>query len=539
MHFLLNLSIKFKIWAIVAGGIVGLMVVLAFNYNATSHNKVTLAQVRDIYFPILERLDTNLVRLNTIKEIYSAAVIAGEEDMLEDITILTQSLVQTLNEVATLESRDQAEVDHVLKNLTAYIDVANTLSLGMIEETLSAAAVPAMIKEMNERLSLSEADFNQFRGHAYQRFTAAIDEANEASAEALIIGVMVGVIMTLVLALSGFLIGNSITRNIAVVVYSLKEMANGEGNLSARLKSESNDEIGVLVDSFNTFVSKIQRVIVEVTGSTDRVAEAANEMMAVSEASARGMNVQQQEIEQVVSAMAEMTGSVESVSKSAGRAADMANGARTEANDGKAVVEENMQAIDRLAGEVEHAAEVIQELDSHSESIGKVLSVIRDIAEQTNLLALNAAIEAARAGEQGRGFAVVADEVRTLATRTHESTREINDMINRLQAGTRNAVKTMKQGREQAQLSVSHASRVREYLDRITQEVEDISDMNVQIASAAEEQSAVVREINNNIVNLEQVVTEGTEGASVAEQGSENLATLAQQLTTQVSVFKV
>ncbi|NOY71473.1 MAG: methyl-accepting chemotaxis protein [Gammaproteobacteria bacterium] len=539
MHFFLNLSIKFKIWAIVAGGIVGLMVVLAFNYNATSHNKVTLEQVRDIYFPILERLDVNLVRLNKIKESYSAAVIAGEEDMLEEVITLAQSLVQTLNEVATLESRDQAEVDQILKNLTAYIEVANTLSLGLIEETLSATEVPLMMKEMNERLSLSEANFNQFRDHAYQRFTAAIDEANEASAEALIIGIIVGVMMTLVLALAGFLIGNSITRNIAVVVCSLKEMANGEGDLSARLKSESNDEIGVLVDSFNTFVRKIQRVIIEVTGSTDRVAEAANEMMGVSEASVQGMTVQQQEIEQVVSAMAKMTESVDSVSKRAGRAADMANGARAEANDGKAVVEENMQAIDRLAGEVEHAAGVIQELDSHSESIGKVLGVIRDIAEQTNLLALNAAIEAARAGEQGRGFAVVADEVRTLATRTHESTREINDMISRLQAGTRNAVKTMKQGREQAQLSVSHASRVREYLDRITQGVEDISDMNVQIASAAEEQSAVVREINSNTVNLEQVVTEVTKGASMAEQGSENLATLAQQLIKQVSVFKV
>lgn len=539
MIFFSNLSIRFKVFTIVVGGIIGLAVPLAFNFSVTSDNNMMLKEVRDIYFPTLERLDANLVRLNKITEIYSAAVIAGEEDVLEEIGDYAKALVQALHEVIALDRKEQALVDRLLGEFTAYIQAADALSRSMIDETLDMGAAQPALSEMNMQRETVEKELREFRDRSYHLFTDAIDGANDASAEALLSGAIIGVITAIILGLGGLFIGNSISRNITAVVDSLNEMANGDGDLTLRLKSTSNDEIGALVKGFNTFIAKIQGVIAEVMSSADRVAGAANEMKQISEASVVGMNSQQQEIRQVVTAMAEMTRSVESVSDGAGRAAEVANGARAEASNGKCVVEENMQAIDHLVGEVEHTAAVIQELENHSDSIGKVLNVIREIAEQTNLLALNAAIEAARAGEHGRGFAVVADEVRTLATRTHESTREINDMINRLQTGAQNAVQTMGQGREQAQVSVSQAARVRESLERITQGVEEITDMNVQIASAAEEQSAVTREINNNIVNLGQMVTQVTEGASVAEGSSEKLAVLAQQLREQVSVFRV
>ncbi len=534
-----KLSIHFKILAIVIGGVSGLTVTLIFNYNSSNQNKIILAQVRDAYFPVLERLDTNLVRLDKIQEIYTNAVISAEEEMLEEIVVLHETTVQILGEVAVLDRENEDTVERTLHDLAAYIQAANVLSLGMIRETLSFDVQQPMLKKMNEQQRLVQEDMRSFRSHAYQRFIDAIDAANETAAKALVMGVSIAVLMALVLVIAGVWIGNSITNNIAVVVRSLKEMAEGEGDLATRLQSNSCDEIGALVEGFNVFIAKIQRVIVDVSGSTNHVAEAANEMKRISHMSTLGMNAQQQEIQQVVTAMAEMTRSVDSVSESANRAANMAHGARTEAQNGKSVVEENMEAIDRLASEVEHAAEVIKELNSQSESIGKILNVIREIAEQTNLLALNAAIEAARAGEQGRGFAVVADEVRTLAIRTHESTREINDMISYLQAGAQNAVQTMKQGREQAQVSVENAIRVRASLDSIVQEVESISEMNVKIASAAEEQSLVTKEINNNIVNLGQVVIQVAEGARVAENGSTNVATLAGQLKRQVSVFKI
>ncbi len=539
MGIFLNLSIRFKVLMVVVVGILGLAVTLAFNYTTTNNNKVTLEKVRDIYFPTLEHLDANLVRLNKIKEIYSAAVIEGEESLLEEVSDQAEALMQSLNEVAMLGGEEQENVAQVLRDFTAYIENANTLSLGMINETLDMQTAQPALAKMNLRREEVEQDLLIFRDRSYQLFTGAINGANKSSAEALSLGIIIGVVTAFILALTGLLIGNSISRNIGTVVKSLNEMATGDGDLTQRLKSSSNDEIGALVEGFNTFIGKLQGVISEVIGTTGRVAEAATEMRRVSDMSAIGMSSQQQEIDQVVTSMAEMTATVEEVAGSAGRAAETANVARSEAAAGKQVVDENMQAIGRLAADVEHAAEVIQELDSHSDSIGAVLNVIRDIAEQTNLLALNAAIEAARAGEQGRGFAVVADEVRTLATRTHESTREINEMITRLQSGTQRAVQTMTQGREQAQVSVDQAGRVGESLERIAQGVEDISGMNTLIASAAEEQAAAVREINNNIVNLGAVVNQVAEDAGVAEANGGKLVVLAEQLKVQVSVFRV
>jgi methyl-accepting chemotaxis protein len=203
------------------------------------------------------------------------------------------------------------------------------------------------------------------------------------------------------------------------------------------------------------------------------------------------------------------------------------------------VIDKVINAIGDLAKEVEKAAGVIQQLEGESKNIGSVLDVIKSIAEQTNLLALNAAIEAARAGEQGRGFAVVADEVRTLAGRTQESTSEIEEMITRLQSGANNAVKVMEEGKDMTQVGVEQAASAGEALQTINEAVTKISDMNTQIASAAEEQSAVTEEINRSIVNINQVAEQSATGAGHVASASDDLARLAEQLKGLVENFKV
>jgi methyl-accepting chemotaxis protein len=270
-----------------------------------------------------------------------------------------------------------------------------------------------------------------------------------------------------------------------------------------------------------------------------QLASAAEETSAVTTQTNAGISQQLSETSQVATAMNEMSATVQDVARNAVEAATAAKDADVTFDEGKKVVDRVISAIGELAGEVESAANVIQQLEEESRNIGSVLDVIKSIAEQTNLLALNAAIEAARAGEQGRGFAVVADEVRTLAGRTQESTQEIEEMISRLQSGTDNAVKVMESGKEITQVGVDQAAAAGEALQTINAAVEQISGMNTQIASAAEEQSAVAEEINRSIVSINEVAEQSSIGAQQTAAASDDLAKLAEQLKALVERFKV
>jgi len=248
---------------------------------------------------------------------------------------------------------------------------------------------------------------------------------------------------------------------------------------------------------------------------------------------------QQTETDLVATAINEMSATVQEVATNASDAETAAQNAKTESLNGTKVVMDTIDSINTLANEVEHSAEVIHKLEEDAGQISDIVNVIRGIAEQTNLLALNAAIEAARAGEQGRGFAVVADEVRTLASRTQESTTQIQEMIEKLQAGTRKAVTAMNANREKAQETVEHASKTSDSLLAISSAVQIINDMNTQIATAAEEQTAVAEEINKSIINISQVAEESTAGSELTLASSNDLTNLAGELVELVLKFRV
>ncbi len=338
-------------------------------------------------------------------------------------------------------------------------------------------------------------------------------------------------------ALLAFFTVRGITRSVAELEHTTARLA--DGDLNARAHNHGADELGRVATALNHMADRFKNTIGEVSGSTSQLAAAAEELSAVSAQTSHGIAQQQSETDQVATAMNEMSATVQDVARNAEQAASAARNADAEAQQGKRVVGGNIDAIDALAAEVERAAQVIQTLEAESGNIGMVVDVIKSIAEQTNLLALNAAIEAARAGEQGRGFAVVADEVRTLASRTQQSTQEIQHMIQRLQAGASEAVKVMVQGRSQAQGAVKQAAQAGESLESITRAVANITDMNTQIASAAEEQSAVSEEINRNIVIISQVGSQTAAGAQQTSVASEELARLAAQLQTLVGRFRV
>ena len=347
-------------------------------------------------------------------------------------------------------------------------------------------------------------------------------------------------LFTLVAGLFLFgIVSRSIVGPLQRAATSMNDIASGHGDLTQRLAARGNDEVTIMARGFNAFASRIQELVKEVSGSTDQLAASADELSSVTTQTRDGVQRQKMEIDQVATAMTEMAATVQEVARNAAAAAEAAREANDEASAGKGVVDDTIQSIEVLANEVQGAAVVINQLAADSEAIGSVLDVIRGIAEQTNLLALNAAIEAARAGEQGRGFAVVADEVRTLAQRTQTSTREIQQMIEKVQGGARNAVSAMESGCELASASVSKAGDAGSSLGTINSAVSSINDMNMQIASAAEEQSAVAEEINRNIVNIGVVADETADGSEKTARSSEDLAQLGNQLQSIVGMFKV
>ena len=329
----------------------------------------------------------------------------------------------------------------------------------------------------------------------------------------------------------------SIERNIKSVGHAIQNIANGE--LFTRLEIETRDEMHQIEVDFNDMAEKFEALVQQIISATSQLASTAEEYAQISRDSASNLDNQRKETEMVATAMNEMTATVQEVAHSATAAAGAAANADKEAGSGKGVVQETANSIHGLAGEVENAANVIQQLANDSENIGAVLDVIKGIAEQTNLLALNAAIEAARAGEQGRGFAVVADEVRTLASRTQDSTKEIETMIERLQTGANNAVNVMESGRIKAQSGVEHTNHAANALESITNAVAIINQMNTQIASAAEEQSATSEEMNKNIVRISHLTEQTATGANQSTAASEELARLASHLNELVGQFKM
>ncbi len=335
------------------------------------------------------------------------------------------------------------------------------------------------------------------------------------------------------------LIAKGISRPLNAAVEAMNEIAEGEGDLTRRLDDSGENEISKLAKAFNQFAEKVRLMVSQVSASTGQLAAAAEEVSVITEETNRGVQQQQSETTQVVTAMNEMAATVQEVARHANEAASAASNADSASAEGKKVVINTMKAIEDLSAEINTAATVISKLETDSENIGSVLDVIKGIAEQTNLLALNAAIEAARAGEQGRGFAVVADEVRTLASKTQKSTQEIQGMIEQLQTGAQSAVKVMAESITRAEASVEKAAHAGSALETITKSVSQIRDMNAQIATAAEEQSAVAEEINRNIVSISDVVDQTAEGSRQTSTASGELARLAVQLQQLVGQFKV
>ncbi|WEJ74419.1 methyl-accepting chemotaxis protein [Pseudomonas sp. PSE14] len=348
-----------------------------------------------------------------------------------------------------------------------------------------------------------------------------------------------GLIAVLIGLFAMWLTARGVTRPILKVAAMLRNIASGEGDLTKRLDYTGKDELGELAGWFNRFLDKLQPIIRDVKSSVHDARATADQSSEIASQTSAGMQQQFREVDQVATASQEMSATAHDVANSAAMAADAARGADGATRDGLSVIDNTTRLIDELASDMSSAMSQVEGLAASSEQIGSVLEVIRGIAEQTNLLALNAAIEAARAGEAGRGFAVVADEVRNLARRTQDSVEEIRQVIEGLQNGTRDVVGAMSNSHRQAQDSVSQVEQAVAALKRIGEAVSVITDMNLQIASAAEEQSAVAEEINRNVAGIRDVTESLSSQAQESAQVSQSLNKLANHQQGLMDQFRV
>ncbi|MCH4900709.1 methyl-accepting chemotaxis protein [Pseudomonas sp. B707] len=349
----------------------------------------------------------------------------------------------------------------------------------------------------------------------------------------------VAVVVLLVIAAAGMLLANTILRPLTLMKANLDDIAAGEGDLTRRLTITSQDELGELAGSFNRFVDKIHGLVRQITEMTSQLTGLVTQVSDQAQRSDQAMERQRHETDQVATAINEMSAAAQEVAKSAQNAAVAAQQTDEEGQTAKRVVAGSIKQIHALVDDIRSSGVSLDSLQQDVSSIVGVLGVIRSIAEQTNLLALNAAIEAARAGEAGRGFAVVADEVRALASRTQISTQEIQGMIDRLQAGTQSAVEAMRRSSEAGDGTSAQANQAGASLDAMADLIATINSMNAQIASAAEEQTAVAEEINRSVHQIAVAVDNVADETQLGAQTSRSLAELGQRLGKLVGQFRI
>ena len=350
-----------------------------------------------------------------------------------------------------------------------------------------------------------------------------------------LVAVLAGVFALIVYLYSGFYVSTRATlRQLGKAMGKV-----ADGDMTVSFQARSRDELGELGQGFSDTVQRIRGLIDQVGRTVVAVEEQASQVLAVSVRSNQAVSGQREQIEQVATAMNQMSATAQEVARSAALAADGAQQVNQESASGRDLVQRQQGSIDRLAAEIDQSVGAINQLASDSQAIGRVLEVIRSIAEQTNLLALNAAIEAARAGEQGRGFAVVADEVRTLARRTQDSTAEIAQMIQRLQEGVAAAVNAMGSSHQMAAGTVDETRRVQQALGNILGAVGSIVEQNQQIAAAVEQQTAVAHDIDQNIVAINSAAQDTTQGACLTEEASRALSAQVVELKRLIGAFRV
>ncbi|NCO71625.1 MULTISPECIES: methyl-accepting chemotaxis protein [Shewanella] len=539
MNWFSNMSIFKKVGLIFVLSVIIFAVNLGISTVAINKNRDTLSFMETKVAQRVELANQNVIFVQRLDELYTQSVSFADEDLLGNAMKTFSSLKDNLTNLSTIDQPESALLSQLSNSLDEYNTMTLSLARGMLDGNIDMADVGQISQKKAKIFESLTNGITAYKADKVAEFSSTIKEAGDRSEQSLYLSLGIGVALLVFMALSTISIARAISGAAGDVANSLGELADGKGNLRHQLTVVGTDELGQVSSNFNRFLRLLAESIQSVVSVTKPLLDSASSLKERMAVATKATKQQSHDAKTVHMSMEEMRHSVNDISHSAQQAAEAAQVAEREATEGLAVVQRTVRISQELNSGIELASNSINELAKDTESVGSILNVITSIAEQTNLLALNAAIEAARAGEHGRGFAVVADEVRALASKTADATKEIRGVLEKLKVAAESSVSTMDVAIAKSSENERYAKDTGAALSSIQSKIVSINSMNTHIAAATEQQSLVAAHVANNVVEMNASFDQ-TLGILAQVQGiSEGLDGFANELSHATSQFKL
>jgi methyl-accepting chemotaxis protein len=537
-----NLSLTLKFSLLPAIALLGLLLFVGYTSLQLANNNVRLVTLETHSFPTLENADAVIFQFSRLPGLLNSAVAAGELETLEEARKVLADIAskqQELQRLATDNPTRSEELKAWRNAIEHYANNALPASEQLIKGSASFEDLAPSLGRMASDLSQAQKLADAFRTHAYEDFQSALAQTRTDNATTTQVGFILSALLVTLVSISSYLVIRGIMANVRGVIASLQAIARGDGDLTRRVNVDSNDEIGEMIQLFNGFIDKLQGTIRQIIDAASPLADMSKELYRLTQGAEGNARSQQGHTDSIGRDIQTMTNSIQEVAQRSQQASEEAGAASQQAEQARQNIGSLSSSISDLGSSVMGAVKSMEQLEEETQQVGSVLTVIRSIAEQTNLLALNAAIEAARAGEQGRGFAVVADEVRNLAQKTAASTAEIQNIIQRLQNSANSVLSVMTANGEKAQTSIERSVQATQILEAIAGAVGHINELNAGIAQFTQEQIGLSSSIQQDTQVLQQDAQATAQGADATARLGERLVSTGDHLRAATAQFRV